>query len=356
MLTHPSGKKFGPTTVRTSIDGKGIAVYSDAFVLSVISITAHKVHFRDSILTGGPWTVEKFIKQKDEVRTIWLTPEPYLQEFVNVDSITGKPIPGVKNIIKITRPDGTSETVTETGNRNGVFPISAKEDDRVEIISEKAPEYKQKRTVYPKFKDVKDKKVRMSPETETLTFRTLNADKPNELLPSCNLQVTGSVSGGLQPSNSGNGSFSVTFRRTELLTIVATKSGYKNTTDKVNAKSWTYLKDDQERRDIPLKRNPLVFENKKGTQGAEKDCYNLEDPGDFVFEWRSCDACTMLIVTDGNGNVIGRFGRNSPRGDSQGQQYSPPAGSTTLRTPTPTVCVTRTDVNGCACWYRISRR
>lgn len=193
-LTHPvSGKIDGPHIVTTSTDGKGIAIYGESFILSIIGIKAHKEHFKDSILTGGPWTVGKFIKQNDNTRTIWLKPLPYTQEFVNVDSITGEPIPGVKNIVKVTDRDGTIHTSEEISNSHGIFPVEAKEDSKVEIVSIKDPDYKQKRTILPKFKDVKDKKIRMSPNMEKLLFRTVNAVKPGELVPNCTLKVFGTI-------------------------------------------------------------------------------------------------------------------------------------------------------------------
>ena len=255
VLTHPSGKQEGPNTVTTSTDGKGIAIYEDSFVLSVINITAHKEHFRDSVLTGGPWTVEKFIIQDDSTRTIWLKPLPYVQEFVNVDSITGKPIPGVSNKIRVTDVDGTTREFEEISNSNGVFPVEAKEDSKVEIISQKGPEYYDKKTDIAKFKDTNEKKIRMRPEMVTLKFRTVNANNPNTLVPQCALQVTGTISGSLPPNNSGNGEFEVSFRRVESITIRASRKNWVTTTDKVNNKNYEYLKVDQERRDIPLKQN-----------------------------------------------------------------------------------------------------
>ena len=241
--------------VLTSIDGKGTAFYEDAFVLSTIHILAHKVHYRDSTLQGGPWTVERFVVQDEDTRTVWLRPEPYQQEFVTVDSLTSRPVAGATNRIRIIHPDGTEELITETSNRNGVFPVTAMEDDRVEIVSEKDPGYKDKDTTIPKFgeMDDEDKIIRMEPDLVTLVFRTVNADAPQQLVPGCTLVCTGSLSGQIPPTNSGSGEFKVSFRRDEQLTIRASKKQYVPTTDKVNAKTWDYLKVDQERRDIPLR-------------------------------------------------------------------------------------------------------
>lgn len=324
-LTHPvSGKIDGPHVVTTSTDGKGIAVYGESFILSIIGIKAHKEHFQDSILTGGPWTVEKFIKQDDNTRTIWLKPLPYTQEFVNVDSITGRPIPGVKNIVKVTDHDGTVHTSEETSNSHGVFPVEAKEDSKVEIVSIKDPDYKQKRTVLPKFKDVKDKKIRMSPVMVKLPFRTVNATKPGELVPNCNLKVSGSISGSLSPSNSGSGSFEVTFRRSENLTIVASRKNWITTTDKVNAKNYDYLKVDQERRDIPLKQNlPPCSAGKNTPKGANEmhhsRTYGMgQEEGNASIWVDFYNEPDHLKIVDGEGNVVlDRMVKNKNEGGGQ---------------------------------------
>ncbi len=256
-LTHPgSSKRVTRKKVTTSIDGKGIAVYDSAFVLSVIDIHATKANYYDGVLEGGPWTVENFIKQDDNTRTVWLEPKPYVQEFINIDSINGAPIPGVENVIRITSPDGKVKEVKEISNRNGVFPVSATEDDRIEIISKKNNEYIPKRVSIPKFKDVKDKKIRMQPEMGKIQFRTVE-EETGSLLPGCRLNVTGSISGHMQPTNSGNGVFTVNMRKAETLSIVASKGNYPPNTTKVrNARYSELASSPQPRRDIPLKTIP----------------------------------------------------------------------------------------------------
>lgn len=350
---HPSGKSFGPFRVTTSIDGKGMAVYENAFVRNIVAIKAQKPpHYRDSILATGPWTVEDFIKQDEENRTIWLTPLSYMQEFINVDSITGEPIPGVKNIIVVTDHDGLPKTFTETSNRNGVFPVSAKEDSKIDIVSTKEPDYNKKHTICPTFKDA-DKRIPMSPVMVTLLFRTVHATK-GSLLPNCDLKVNGSISRSLPPIDSENGEFEVTFRRGEELTIYASKLGYRNTTNKVTAKTWDYLQVSQERRDIPLQQDPISYVNFDHPR-YEKKCYSLQEEGrTFQLDWDLCSVCTMITVMDSNGNVLGNFGINSPGGDGNGIRYTPSSGSTTLNCPTETVCVIIQSVNNDKAFFKIS--
>lgn len=251
-LTHPGLSRTVTTRrVTTSIDGKGVAVYDSAFVLSVINIQASKVNYYDGELEGGPWVVEEFIKQDEDTRTVWLTPKPYVQEFVNIDSINGEPIPGVENVIRIISLDGTTSTITEISNRNGVFPISATEDDRIEIVSTKNNEYIPKKTIVPLFKEA-EKEIRMQPEMGTVVFRTV-VDGTGRVLPGCQLKITGSISGNIPPANSGNGVFEVNMRKAENISIVASKSGYAPNTTKVrNARFHELAKSPQARRDIPL--------------------------------------------------------------------------------------------------------
>lgn len=309
-LTNPNGRTDGPNTVTTSTDGKGIAVYEDTFILSVINITAHKEHFRDSVLTGGPWTVEEFIKQDENTRTIWLKPLPYVQELVNVDSISRRPIPGVTNIIKVTDVDGTEHMYEEISNSNGVFPVEAKEDSKVEIISTKNPEYYDKKTEIEKFRKVDDKKIPMKPETVKLKFRTINASKPSQLVPNCTLNVTGSISGSLPPTNSGSGEFEVEFRKFEYLTIVASRANWVPTTDKVSNKNYDYLKVDQERRDIPLKQNlpPCSAGNLNAKQTNEMNhqrTYGMGiEEGNASIWVDFFDEPDHLKVVDGAGNIL----------------------------------------------------
>ncbi|MBQ2123742.1 MAG: hypothetical protein II200_07120 [Bacteroidaceae bacterium] len=281
-LTHPGeSKKTIVRNVTTSVDGKGIAVFENAFILSKLEIKASKPHFNDSVLTGGPWTVENFIKQDDDTRTIWLRPEPYVQEFVNIDSITLKPIPGVRNIITVVSPNGESKSYQETSNSNGVFPVAAKEDDRIEIISQKPNYYKEKRSTFAKFIDIKpeEKKIKMQPLMETLQFRTVLAENTTDLLPDCTLRITGSISGSLQPTNSGSGVFKVTMRKAEELTIIASKKGYITNDTKVVNRTWDYLRASQDRRDIPLKIDLPPCSGGKNTPKQANEMYHQRSYG-----------------------------------------------------------------------------
>jgi hypothetical protein len=348
VLTSPTGKASAPRTVRTSIDGKGIAVYDNAFVLSTIDITATKQHYKDGKLEGGPWTVDAFIKQDEETRTVWLDPEPYLVGYINVDSINGKPISGVRNEIKVTDTKGNSTEYVETSNMNGVFPVTAKENSKIEIKSIKSPLYKTKETLVPKFKD--KEVIKMMPVFEKVKLRTVVAKNGHPLLPQCSLNITGSVSGHLKPTNSGDGVFEVEGRLNDNISIVASKKNYATNNTTVKNEPLPNL---QAGRDIPLK-HIIDIRYSKDIKGVSRECYDLEEaPITFDFTWNMCVACSMIKVIDGNGTIIGRFGVDAPNGDGNGTRFSPSSGRTTLRSNTRNVCVEVTNVNGHVCTYEI---
>ena len=249
-LTHPRGSQQR-RQVTTSIDGKGIAVYDNAFILSTIAIHAAKKHYKDGDLEGGPWTVQQFIRQDDDTRTVWLEPEPYVSEFINTDSLTGQPVPGVKNIIIITDPSGRTDTTTEVSNRNGCFPVKAKAGSKVEIRSEKSPTYKPGRKVIPSFDE--GERVPLMPNQTSLTFRTVTKEG-GPLVPQCNLKITASQSGTHQPTSSGQGEFTVTgLQYGERISIVSSKQGYATNSKKINnADVNQLLTAPQTARDIPM--------------------------------------------------------------------------------------------------------
>lgn len=339
--------------VSTSIDGKGRGVYDDAFLLYTVGIKAHKQNYNDSILEGGPYLVDKFNEMDSLKRTIWLRPVPYKVDFINIDSITGKPIPNTKNKIIVKDKAGKERTYTVTSNSNGVFPVVAKGNESVVIISEHNPEYLKKTTVIDKFSEA-DTKVRMQPRCEEISFKTVVDADGYPLLPDCDLEIRGSLSGNLDPTNSGNGEFSVKAFLTENLSIRASKDTYQTNDRTVN--NTPVMKLYNTTTPIPLKEVPLKYEYDKVTQGATQDCYDLKEPGQTItFTWSVCDACTMLIMKDENGNEIQRFGRNDPAGGGQGVSYSLASGTTMIKIPTQTVCIYQMNVNGHRTCYTITR-
>lgn len=350
-LSYKSSKE--ESDVKTSIDGKGRGTYEDAFLLYTVHIKASKQNYRDSILAGGPYIVDKFNLMEPDKRTIWLTPVPYKKDFINVDSITGKPIPNVRNTIIVKDKDGKEKTFVETSNRNGVFPVVAKANESVVIISECEPTYWKKTTVIDKF-DKADKKVPMRPKIQTLNFRTVKDANGSPILPDCHLVVTGSISGKLQPDNSGDGNFTVDALLAENLTIVASKPNFTTNNSTVNNTPVANLVN--KTTDIPLKEDPLIIIHDNSIKGVTKDCHDLREPGSKIeLTWKVCENCTMLVVMDGNGNVLKRLGHDDPNGNGKGVTHSPNSGTMILTVPTQTICIEQVDVNGHESYYRIRK-
>lgn len=307
-LTYPGESKTIITRqVKTSIDGKGLAAYDSAFVLSTIDISARKANYKSGKLETGSWIVEKFIKQEDEIRTIYLEPSELNQELINLDSISGNPIPGVRNEVTIVAPNGKQSQFIETSNRNGKFYVSANGPEKIFIRSIQNPGYKAKDTYIPCFNNIKvdERKIRMQPFIDTLTFRTLWLEKDNSLLPSCKLHITGSISGILKPYNSGNGEFKVVMRKGEKISIEASKKTFFTNKNKVKNRSWGYLSASQEHRDIPLSMDVIpcsggVIIPKKFNETLHKCSYSMgRQTGETIISGDFYCEPDMLTVYDG---------------------------------------------------------
>lgn len=249
ILTTNKGNVLRGKSV-TNVDGKGFGAYKDAFVLADIQINASKPHYKNGKLEGT-YNVEQFAALPDSNRAIYLEPEPYLEPFKNVDSITGKPIAGVNNAIIIDGVNGKYSNANEISNRNGIFYIKAMEGDMIDIYSGLDPYYEIKHTHIKSFD--KGEIIKMKPILTDLTFRTIEGETGN-VLPDCSLSISTSVSGINHPNNSGNGVFVVNdLRLDENISIVASKTGYTTNSDKIkNKKVADLVNVDQEERDIPL--------------------------------------------------------------------------------------------------------
>lgn len=353
ILTY-KGKVRSKGTGMTNVDGKGMGEYDNAFVLATVEIKATAKFYKPGKLKKD-FTVEQFIKASEDDRTIWLDPEPQSVDFQLVDSLTREPIAGAKVTVSVT--DGRGDKVSYppvTSNRNGKFPVKACKGDRVHIHAEMNPMYHPKDHVVKRFD--KSEVVEMSPVLIDLLFRTLKASD-NSALPECDLKISTSHSRLSKPNKSSkNGDFTLQVYKGEILSITAAKKGYATNSTKVSNKNTSALEiAAQSERDIPLKADPVVYNYSGNTKGVSKECYDLKEaPCGFSFTWSTCSACTMLEVIDDNGNVLGRFGIDSPNGDSRGVIHSAPSGSTVLRSSTQNICVTMQNVNGCNCSYTIT--
>ena len=204
VLTSSNGKIIRGESV-TNVNGKGLGVYEDAFVLAEVDLKAYKKHYKEGKL-DKIYKVEQFAALPEEGRTVYIEPLPYLEQFQNVDSITGVPLASVANDIHIASINGQDEKSLEISNRNGVFYVKAMEGDEINIHSELPPLYKPQDTHIEKFST--GKIIKMEPVKTDLKFRTIDGDL-NELLPQCTLSISTSCSNVQEPQSSGNGEFVV---------------------------------------------------------------------------------------------------------------------------------------------------
>lgn len=262
ILTSSNGSvKRGEST--TNVDGKGCGVYNDAFILADLVLKASKTHYKPGQFDKKV-TVKEFAELPDSSRVIYLEPEPYMEEFQNVDSITGNPIVGVQNTIKVSGQNGKTSECVETSNRNGVFYVKAMEGDHIVIDSKCDPQYEPKHTDIASFKE--GEKIPMKPRVTDLQFRTIVAGTQT-LLPDCSLWIYDSEDNNYKPDNSGNGEFilhNVPFDAN--IFIVSTKDGYEDNEYSVRNKNVKYLSTaDQSERDIPM--TVMLPPCNGGTQG-----------------------------------------------------------------------------------------
>jgi len=252
--------------VKTNIEGVGKGVYDSAFVLAKVHLSGRKAYYKPGSLPG--WhKVNEFIdstlynKQK---RTFCLEPEPNPFQFINVDSITGKPIAGVKNTITFTHNDGKTETEIVTSDRNGIVPVSLNPGDKITIVASYPPGYKDndftiKNEEVDKLRQapVKPIPIPLAPVIVELVFRTVEADNSSVLVPAATLEITGTGLIPTVPVESGTGEFVVKATLMSTISITASKTDYITNDFTIrNANVQTLQTATQDKRDIPLKHNP----------------------------------------------------------------------------------------------------
>lgn len=298
-LTAPNGNVIGGRT-RTNVDGRGRGAYQDAFVLAKVDLKATKRNYKEGHLDRD-YTVEQFAKLPDSLRVVYIEPEPDVQQFRNVDSLTNEPIVGVRNAIRRYSVDGNTYDVTEPSNRNGVFDVKAIPGDRIEITSEH-DYYETKQTRISKFD--KGDVIKMTPKKLDLTFRTVDADD-RELLPECRLDIRTSRSRVTTPVSSGTGEFEVRgLYYGETISITVAKKDYStNNTTVHEAKVSELVNAPQRDRDIPLHKDlpPCNGGNSEqsnvaaGTVSAPQSFNMGTERGTFVLDYYTGNKCPDRI-------------------------------------------------------------
>ena len=298
VLTSGSGKVIRGQA-QTNVDGQGRGAYNDAFIAASLDIQASKPHYKDGRLDLKV-TVDEFQKLPEEKRVILLEPEPYMEEFQNIDSITEAPIVGAANAITITS-DGKESSLTEISNRNGVFYVNAREGDKIKITSTH-DFYETKETEIASF--ASGEIIRMNPKQVNLVFRTVDADD-GSLLDDCILEISTSRSNVAEPHNSGTGEFTVSgLYVDETISIIASKFDYGTNAIKIHETNVSdLLSANQEKRDIPLALDlePCNASN-SGADGvaagtvSTPQSYNMgQKSGKFDIKWSNGGSCPDKI-------------------------------------------------------------
>ncbi len=150
-LTDLNDKQTRSQTT-TNADGVASFVMGDSVKYKQIIFKASKNNFIDSTLVANVnnMTAKDYNNQPENARTLWMRPEPNVDYFMVVDSISGKPLPNVTNMITISGADGDAVTAQENSNSGGRFPVKAMKGDRLTIAS-KLKNYNDKNTVIPSY-------------------------------------------------------------------------------------------------------------------------------------------------------------------------------------------------------------
>ncbi len=247
---------------RTNVNGVGKGEYSDAHIIADITLEAEKPYYKNGRLPGKH-KVKDFINLPPDQRTICLEPIENCIQFKNIDERTGKPLSGVKNIVKIKK--GSRERIdTIMSNGNGIFIVcEVVLGDEISIVATYPPNYEDNTT---KIKDangldlvkapIGDRTIPLKPKEIELVFRSVE-DSTWTLIPRVKLKII--VDGVLisLPNNSGNGEFKVKTPLSSVISIVADGRDINYTLNDTTIKNEPVSKlilATQKERDIPLRK------------------------------------------------------------------------------------------------------
>jgi hypothetical protein len=258
----------------TNVNGVGKGFDSD-WEKAKIHLSASAPYYKNGELVG--WhLIRDFIdirKFQNEKRTICLEPNPNAVVFKNIDSLSGLPLAGVKNIIKI--KNNTGESTEEVFSASdGNFPVNISIGDIFSISSFFDPDYSanshtilNKNAIdFIKNTNNNDRVIPLKPKMVKLLFNTTEKDENGNLLPNVDVVITvDNVK--YNPTNSGSGSFETEVPITGKISIVASKAKYTTNSNKIqDEKVSEIILEPQEKRNIPLI--------------AEEDPCNVEDNSD----------------------------------------------------------------------------
>lgn len=248
---------------RTNVNGVGKGQYNDAHEIAEITLEAEKPYYKKGRLPGKH-KVRDFVNLPPAQRTICLEPIENCIQFKNTDKSTGKPLSGVKNIVRIKK--GSRERIdTIMSNKNGVFIVcEVVVGDKISIISTYPPYYEDNTT---EIKDadgmklvkapISDRTIPLKPKEIELIFRTVE-DSTWTLVPGVKLTIIVDGVNIGTPANSGNGEFKVkVLASSSTISIIADGRDVNYTLNDTTIKNKSIRKLSsaaQKERDIPLRK------------------------------------------------------------------------------------------------------
>jgi hypothetical protein len=303
-------------TSETNVNGVGKGEFEDAYTIAEVMISAERKYYKKGSLPKK-YKVEDFVKLSKEERTFCLEPEDQCAEFTNTDKETGEPLAGVKNIIKIDN-NGKITYDTLISNKNGKFTFCSIVGDKVSMVSTYPPNYvdnedqiKDQDGISLIEADPSKRIIPLTPILVELTFRTVELEDLTTLVPNADLIVT--VNGrNVSPTTSGNGEFVVKAFSTAVISIVASKKGYRPNSTKIKNELVTKLQTySQDKRNIPLEDLPkpcLEPPVQAGTFEISIESYDMKDNRvNFAINYDFVSQPDRMIIYCGqgtNGKVI----------------------------------------------------
>src|SRR5207253_182871 len=142
--------------------------------------------------------------------------DPNPLQFTNVDSLTHKPLKGVKNYITIIDNAGKKTLDSATSDANGNFTVSLDPGSKISVHAKYPPWYHDndftiREEDAEKLRNAPQEKrtIPLAPVIVELVFRTVDGENPTQLVPDADLVITGDGLIQPVPTKSGNGEFIV---------------------------------------------------------------------------------------------------------------------------------------------------
>ena len=314
-------KQIGRDAI-TNINGVAKGVFDDIHKIQPMRIDVNKkkelTHYNDTSTADyiGYIKVEQWNKRTDEEKIIYLRPNPNPILFQDIDCKTKNGIPNVENMVTIIKADGSKIGPTKViSDKDGNFSVSAGMGDKITIEAKSnnvcPNEYLPNTTtivnaLYDNLKDDADKrKIPLCKvDAQELEFKNTDADTGNPLAGVTN---TVNVQGGgsYTYTSQADGTFKVTdVYECQIISIVASKSGYQTNSTKVYQKKFDVLRINPNDRIIPLKKEtpppPPLTKGCEGVgsggQGTTKTPHDLEGCETFTISWNMHTIPDEMII------------------------------------------------------------